>query len=271
MKFIDTTDYSLGSFGNPTQLDVLTLEAYMLAPSDEVLRQQIRTTTGIEFANRHRDLLPGDFFRDLCQESLNAKPLQMVQEQSLAPFARGVIAGTILNHAVGATLEGLKGNSVSYAVSELSRRFGYGYSRATIHNLWREFKTVSHYWAAYVSAAIFNSPGARPFPCTVNSLATRFASLVNLPAPGDLRKREFFLANAFDSIAVSSSRPCLAGPQSSSFLNHFRKDAGFLSRIDHPGSAGIIRRPTGWCSNARKIYSPTPGPRGHGMEQEHAL
>jgi hypothetical protein len=176
MKFIDTADYSLGSFGSPTQLDVLALEAYMLAPSDEVLRQQIRTTTGIEFANRHRDLLPGDFFRDLCQSTLNAKPLQMVQEETLAPFAGGVIAGTILNHAVGATLEGLKGNSVSYAVSELSRRFGYGYSRATIHNLWREFKTVSHYWAAYVSAGIFNSPGAPPFPCTVDSLAQFLAT-----------------------------------------------------------------------------------------------
>jgi hypothetical protein len=62
MKFIDATDHSLGSFGSPTQLDVLTLEAYMLAPSDEVVRKEIRTTTGIEYANRHRDLLPSDFF-----------------------------------------------------------------------------------------------------------------------------------------------------------------------------------------------------------------
>jgi hypothetical protein len=171
MKFIDTTDYSLGSFGSPTQLDVLTLEAYMLAPSDEVARQKIRTTTGIEFANRHRDLLPTDFFRDLFRTASDAKPLQTVREESYAPFKGGFIAGAILHHAVGATTEGLKGNSVSYAVSELSRRFGHGYSRATIHNLWREFKTVSHYWAAYVSAGIFKNSGAPYFPCTVDTLA----------------------------------------------------------------------------------------------------
>jgi hypothetical protein len=171
MKFIDATGSSLGSFGNATQLDVLALEAYMLAPSDEVARQEIRTTTGIEFANRHRDLLPSDFFRDLFRTASDAKPLQTVQKESYAPFVGGIIAGTILHHAVGATIEGLKGNSVSYAVSELSRRFGSGYSRATIHNLWRKFKKVSHYWAAYISAGLFKNSGAPDFPCTVDSLA----------------------------------------------------------------------------------------------------
>jgi len=172
MKFIDTTVSSLGSFGSPTQLDVLTLEAYMLAPSDEVARQKIRTTTGIEFANQHRDLLPSEFLRDLFRTASDAKPLQTVREESYVPFAKGFIAGVILHHAVGTTIEGLKGNSVSHAVSELSRRFGYKYSRATIHNLWREFKTVSHYWAAYVSAGLSEkNSGAPRFPCTVDSLA----------------------------------------------------------------------------------------------------
>jgi hypothetical protein len=171
MKFIDAADYSLGSLGSPTQLDVLTLEAYMLAPSDELVRRTIRTTTGIEFANRHRDLLPSEFFRDLFQTASDAKPLKMVQEESYAPFVGGIIAGTILHHAVGTTIEGLKGNSVSCAVSELSRRFGSGYSRATIHNLWRGFKKVSHYWAAYISGGLFKNSGAPDFPCTVDSLA----------------------------------------------------------------------------------------------------
>jgi hypothetical protein len=171
MKFIDTTDHLLGSFGSPTQLDVLTLEAYMLAPSDEVVRKEIRTTTGIEYANRHRDLLPSDFFRDLSRTFSDAKPLRMVREDSRAPFVGGIIAGAILHHAIGTTIEGLKGNSVSFAVSELSNRFKSGYSRATIHNLWREFKKVSHYWAAYVSAGLCNNSGAPDFPCTVDSLA----------------------------------------------------------------------------------------------------
>ena len=171
MRFIDATDDSLGTFGSPTQLDVLKLEAYMLAPCDEDVRKEILTTTGTEFANRHRDLLPSDFFRDLFRTASDAKPLQMVQEELRAPFKGGIIAGTILHHAVGATIEGLKGNSVSYAVSELSRRFGSGYSRATIHNLWREFKKVSHYWAAYVSAGLCKNSGASDFPCKVDSLA----------------------------------------------------------------------------------------------------
>jgi hypothetical protein len=171
MKFIDVTDHLLGCLGSPTQLDVLTLEAYMLAPSDEALRQEIRTSTGIEYVNRHRDLLPSDFFRDLSRTFSDAKPLRMVQEDSRAPFVGGVIAGTILHHAIGTTIEGLKGNSVSYAVSELSNRFKSGYSRATIHNLWREFKKVSHYWAAYVSAGLGNNSSAPRFPCTVDSLA----------------------------------------------------------------------------------------------------
>jgi hypothetical protein len=171
MKFIDVTDSSLGSFGTVTQLDVLTLESYMLAPNDEVKRQDIRTTTGIEFANRHRDFLPSDFFRDLSRTFSDAMPLRMVQEDSRASFVGGVIAGTILHHAIGTTIEGLKGNSVSYAVSELSKRFKSGYSRATIHNIWREFKKVSHYWAAYVSAGLGRNSGTPHFPCTADSLA----------------------------------------------------------------------------------------------------
>jgi hypothetical protein len=161
MWFIDANDQLYGCFGSPTQLDVLTLEAHMLAPSDEVVRKEIRTTTGIEYVNRNRDLLPSDFFRDLSKIFADAKPMRMVRDDSHDPFVGGIIAGVILHNAVG-------GISVSYAVSELSRRFGYGYSRATIHNLWRDFKAVSHYWAAYVSAGL---SGAPDFPCTVDSLA----------------------------------------------------------------------------------------------------
>jgi hypothetical protein len=112
-----------------------------------------------------------DFFRDLFRTASGAKPLRMVQQESYAPFVGGIIAGTILHHALGTAIERIKGNSVSYAVNELSRRLGSGYSRATIHNLWREFKTVSHYWAAYVSAAHPQNRKSLAFPCTVDSLA----------------------------------------------------------------------------------------------------
>jgi hypothetical protein len=169
MKFIDLDNSSLGSFGTWTQLDVLTLEAYMLHPTDEVARKEVRTTTGIEFANRYHELLPDDFFRDLFRAASNAKPLKMVHEESRAPFAAGIIAGTLLHHALGTTTAKQKGNSLSYAVKQLSKRFGPGYSAPTIHNLWREFKKVSHYWAAYISAG-YPKKGAPTFPCTEDSL-----------------------------------------------------------------------------------------------------
>lgn len=169
MKFIDLTDVRLGSLGTFSQLDVLTLEVYMLYPDDELARQRARTTTGLEFVKRHRDLLPDDFLADLFSTAFDADSLQTLQEQSRNPYAGGIIAGSILHHALGTTLESATGNSVSYAVTELTRRLRTGYSKPTIYALWRKFKKVSHYWAAYVSERM-SKKGSAAFPCRADSL-----------------------------------------------------------------------------------------------------
>jgi hypothetical protein len=167
MKFTEL-DSSLGHFGIPTQLDVLTIEAYMISPNDEVARREIRTTTAIEFAGRHLNVLPDDFFRDLFLDSSQAKPLKAVQEASRVPYTRGIIAGMMLHHALGSALEGTEGSALGRAVKELSRRFkGQKYSKDTINAVWGRRKKVSHYWAAFISA-LLSDPRDRAFPCTVD-------------------------------------------------------------------------------------------------------
>jgi hypothetical protein len=96
--------------------------------------------------------------------------------QSLRPL--------VLHHAVGSRMTGLKGDALGFAAKELSRRFGSGYSEQTNHTIWRKYKKVSHYWAAYISISSGLSSNTAPscFPCTVDQL------------PGFLAAAEYFCA-----------------------------------------------------------------------------
>jgi hypothetical protein len=157
---------------NPTQLDVLALEAHMLFPNDPVARKNARTTTGLEFATRERDNLPDDFLRALFPLAVDAMPLKLLQQSALTPFKRGFIAGIMLTQAIASAAEGRKSrhNSLSATIKELSNRFE-GHSPQTINGVvWPEFKKVSHYWAAYIAAAFPESSRNRPFPCTIEKL-----------------------------------------------------------------------------------------------------
>jgi hypothetical protein len=158
----------------PTQLDVLTLEAHMLFPNDPVARKNARITTGLEFANRQRDNLPEDFFRDRFTLALKATPLEMVQQSALTPYKRGLIAGIMLRDFIAAAADGgrPKDGSLRSIIKILSDRFkGHKCSPQTINcEVWPKFKKVSHFWAAYIHAALSGSVGSRPFPCTIETL-----------------------------------------------------------------------------------------------------
>jgi hypothetical protein len=137
---------------NPTQLDVLTLEAHMLFPNDPIARKSARTTTELEAATRERDSLPDHFFRNHFSLALRAKPLEMVQQEALTPYKRGLIAGIMLRDVIAAAADGgrPKDGSLGSIIKILSGRFGYKYSPQTINSeAWPEFKKVSHFWAAY--------------------------------------------------------------------------------------------------------------------------
>jgi hypothetical protein len=175
-------DFSISSIGSSfgcTQLDVLTIEAHMLFPNDEVARNEARTTSGIEFANRHRHLLPDDFFKDLFQIAANAKPLKVLQKASQPLFTRGIIVGAMLHHALGSAEESTEHEarpvhgtsphrSLNHAVKALSKALGPKYSPQTINSsVWPEFRKVSHYWAAHISECFEGRPA---FPSTVEWL-----------------------------------------------------------------------------------------------------
>jgi hypothetical protein len=156
---------------NPTQNDVLTLEAHMLFPNDPVARKSARTTTELEAAIRERDSLPNHFFLDRFSLALKATPLEMVQQSALTPYKRGLIAGIMLRDVIAAATGGgrPKDGSLGSIIKILSDRFGYKCSPQTINcEVWPEFKKVSHFWA--VHAAFSGSGTNRPFPCTIETL-----------------------------------------------------------------------------------------------------
>jgi hypothetical protein len=159
---------------NPTQLDVLTLEVHMLFPNDPVARKNARITTGLEFANRQRDNLPDDFFRDLFQLASEAMPLKALQQSALVPFKRGLMAGIILSEAIASASEGEKSKrrSQSSTIRKLSDKFKRDrHSPQTINGVvWPEFRKVSHYWAAYITTARSSPSSIRPFPCRIETL-----------------------------------------------------------------------------------------------------
>jgi len=170
----ETLELSSRCLEIPTQFDVLTLEAHMLFPNDPVARKNARTTSGLEFANRQRDKLPDDFFRDLFDLAFEAMPLKVLQQSALAPFKRGVIAGIMLSEAIASASEGGKSkrSSLSSTIKKLSNTFKQDrYSPQTINCVvWPEFKKVSHYWAAYIATARSESSRNRPFPCRIETL-----------------------------------------------------------------------------------------------------
>jgi hypothetical protein len=181
MKLLDPT---LGALGIPTEVDVYKVEGWMLHPDDEVARSEICTTGAVRFVDKHRALLPDGFFRDFYSVASNATPVSMIQTSSRKPYWRGMVAGCMLHHALGSRMTGLKGDALAFAAKELSRRFGSGYSVQTNYTIWRKYKKVSHYWAAYISISSGLSSDTAPssFPCTVDQL------------PGFLAAAEYFCA-----------------------------------------------------------------------------
>jgi hypothetical protein len=171
-----------------TQLDVLAVEALMLWPDDPVARNDALTTTTNEFANRHLPILPPDLLRSLFSTAHEAIPLKTIRQLAEGPFLHGCIAGIILAHTVNEVAINAKSEkaSIGWIIKKLSKSIypKWRLMPKTIENaVWPKFRSVSHFWAAYVTAAY--SKSGSPFPCRVDTLTDFLAKADAYRAVGE--------------------------------------------------------------------------------------
>jgi hypothetical protein len=174
-----------------TQLDVFAVEAQMLWPDDPVARKDALTTTTNEFAYRQLPILPPGLLRCLFSTAHEATPFKTIQQSAEVPFLHGCIPGIILAHTVGEVAINPKSEkaSIGWIIEKLSKSVypKWRLMPKTIENtVWPKFRSVSHFWAAYVTAA-YSKPGA-PFPCRVDTLIDFLAKADAFRTAGEATK-----------------------------------------------------------------------------------
>jgi hypothetical protein len=159
---------------NMTVFDVFALQARMLWPNDAVARKRARTTSALQFSRSRRDSLPEGFFGDVFDQAFGAIPPHIMQQSAREPYLHGFIAGMILQRVVHGGSE--NGNSEETAMGRIIRNVSelfyprWRLSPKTIENsVWPKFRSVSHFWAAYVTAPP-SKPRSACFPCELTML-----------------------------------------------------------------------------------------------------
>jgi hypothetical protein len=158
----------------PLPADLITLGAHMLWPDDADARDG-----AIE--SGHLKILISDFVipQEIAQQiasfALDAVPVKTLQESVKERLVRGYMAGLILRHVIREV--SIDRNSEKASVGWITKQLTKPSSATprTIENTtWKEFRKVSHFWAAYEQT--FDAADRSSFPCKLENLS-KFLSI----------------------------------------------------------------------------------------------
>lgn len=160
---------------DPTRYDVACLEAMMLWPDDESWRTRALETSFIEFNRPYLDVFPAEILRDYSKRAADALPVTTFQEEvKKERFLRGVLVGGVLHGVIGALREdpdgATKGAIIDKCIEVAQRpkngkRPSWRISSSTFNNeIWPQFKSVAHFWAAYFAWCYYLKGSEYYFP-----------------------------------------------------------------------------------------------------------
>jgi hypothetical protein len=153
--------------GNPTRFDVALVEAIMLWSDEEGRRVRAALASFVEFASDNTTDLPNDVLRNLQQLTRMADPIETIQhEAEKERIIRGFLVGSVLHNIAALTALGVEKRSKQHVIEESISGFvkaRRGFSVQHFHNeIWRDFKSVAHFWAATFKHVRIERKGATP-------------------------------------------------------------------------------------------------------------
>jgi len=160
---------------NPTRVDLSIIASVMLwpEPHDETVREEAFKSAVIEMGRelRHTTELSPEILGGLFELAADTKPIGQLQEMAKARLADGLKAGNILI----AALQGKDDKGGQLRLGDISKKLAKkfaprrGDNSSIINTIWKQYRSVSHFWAAHVK---YTEATDRPtFPCDLNSVA----------------------------------------------------------------------------------------------------
>jgi hypothetical protein len=115
-------------------------------------------------------VIPQEFAQLIASDALDAVPIKTLQKSTKERHVHGYIAGLILRHVVSEVLIDRNSDkaSVGWITKKLSKPSS-ATSRTIENTIWRDFKKVSHFWAAYDET--YDAADQSSFPCKLEHLS----------------------------------------------------------------------------------------------------
>src|SRR5260370_20468671 len=163
-------ELSHNCLNRPMPADLITLGAHMLWPAEKDAEERKGA-----IQSGHLNILisdwqiPQELTKQIASDALAAAPIKTIQESAAARLRHGYMAGIILRHVIREVA--IDRSSEKAQVGWITKRLSKSSSATsrTIENTtWKDFKKVSHFWAAYEET--FDAADRWSFPCKLESL-----------------------------------------------------------------------------------------------------
>jgi hypothetical protein len=165
----------------PTRRDIAVLEAWMLWPDDQRLRDAAIETSSVQFEIDIASSLSNEPLVPVAavRRAAAAVPLATVRADARPRFADGIRAGLYLREALVKLDTDPTNAFMKSGADKIARQplFGSMRERRTFeNNVWPRFRPVSHLWAAALDGAFEVSRSASPgqvsaaWPCRPEGL-----------------------------------------------------------------------------------------------------
>ena len=174
MNTVAQLELSDDCLSRPMPADLITLGAHMLWPDDADARNGAIKSGHLKILISDF-VIPQEIAQQIASDALDAVPIKTLQNSAKERLVHGYMAGQILKHVISEV--SIDRNSDKASVGWITKKLSKPSSTTsrTIENtIWKDFKKVSHFWAAY--EATFDPAGQWSFPCKLENL-TDFLSI----------------------------------------------------------------------------------------------
>jgi hypothetical protein len=161
---------------SPSEIDVAIVYAAMLWPTNEKLQDEYIRACAWKIALEEGDLSKINSKADkieLARVIRETPTTRTFSDEIKQGYTDGMISGAILSDVLKAAESG-KGLTLGDVIDRIANNFTKQRKSAqTINKIWRDYKPVASYWAAYVR---MGSPDDQAIPCVPTVLGSFLAS-----------------------------------------------------------------------------------------------
>lgn len=168
----------------PTRFDLLPIETAMLHPGeddspvrDHISRSALSSEIPAMVGSGQMDLsrLEPEIGAKILEELLNADPLGNIQERAKRPYVEGIAVASLvislLSKRPGSANTMAEAKTIGLRV--LNDAGDRNVDNETMEKVWRRYRPVAHWWAAYYHRSIKGSNSS--FPCQASEITDLIA------------------------------------------------------------------------------------------------